>query len=114
MSFSHVVVDELLAPLARTTSGVSQGINKGDVREGLLLVEVSAVSGTSPTLDVKLQTSPDGASWFDLPGGALAQITASGNYALKVANFGRFIRVAYSIGGTTPSFAFKATFVGKT
>lgn len=113
MPFRHAIVDQLLAPAARTGSGTSSGFNKGDLSEGLVLVEVTSASGTNPTLNIVVQTSPDNSAWFDLPGGALSQITQAGNYAAKVENFGKYIRVSYTIGGTAPSFSFSVRFVGK-
>lgn len=81
---------------------------------------VTAVSGTTPTLVVKLQWSPDGGTtWVDWDTTNLqtATITANGTYVLRVypgatntANSSRndFVprtwRFYYTIGGTTPSF----------
>lgn len=114
MPFRHAVVDEILASAARTTSGTNSGFNKNDLHEGLMLLDVTAVSGTNPTLNVKVQTSPDNANWFDLPNGAFTQLTAAGKQALKTDNFGKYIRVAYTISGTNPGFTFSVVFVGKT
>lgn len=114
MAFRHAIVDEMLSSATRTSSGVSSGFNKNDLYEGLVLAKVTAASGTNPTLAIKVETSPDNATWFDLPGGAFAQITGAGQYALKIDNFGKYIRLAYTLGGTNPSFTFSVHFVGKT
>jgi hypothetical protein len=83
-------------------------------------VFVSAVSGTTPTLTAKLQWSPDnGTTWLDLDAtnAITASINAAGNYTFWVhpgavvaaalsANkpVPRELRIACTIGGTTPSF----------
>ncbi len=62
-------------------------------------------TGTSPTLDFDVETSPDDSNWFkdsDIP-----QITASGNAPIHkvTGNLGRFIRLVPTVGGTsTPQF----------
>lgn len=114
MPFRHSIVDEFLALATRTTSGTSSGFNKNDFHEGLMLLDVTAVSGTGPTLDVAIQTSPDNTNWFNLPNGAFTQVVAPGKQVLKADNFGKYIRVAYTIAGTNPSFTFSVVFVGKT
>jgi len=77
--------------------------------------------GTSPTLDVKVQVSDNGADWadlYDMTGVArqlvgFAQINAIGNYALQFSVFTRLVRLYYTIGGTTPSFTGSATVTAK-
>ena len=75
-------------------------------------LEVGTVSGTSPTLDVKLQESDtSGGTYTDISGAAFTQVTASNNsQILRVEGLGtsrkRFIRAVATIAGTTPSFAF--------
>jgi len=70
-----------------------------------LLLEVTAASGTTPTLDVVVETSPSGSgSWKQV--GAFDQVTAAGLQRLPVAGLERYVRVSWTIGGTTPSFTF--------
>lgn len=111
----------VLVSAARTAteSSVAQA-NDGRGRGLLLVLDVTAASGTTPTLDVKLQAQ-DAVSgqWVDVPGAAFAQKTATGTAMLIVypgmvetAN----TRVSYvapkiwravsTIAGTTPSFTF--------
>lgn len=87
---------------------------------GSFSVVVSAASGTTPTLSIKPQWSPDGGTtWVDLDAtnGVTANLTAAGTASVHVgpslvgvvnvcANrpLPRFLRVACTIGGTTPSF----------
>lgn len=74
----------------------------------------STPGGTSPTVDVKLQHSPDLINWVDLS--AFTQITKTGTYpqsfALNVPGPGtsdpktwaRYVRFQYKVGGTTPEW----------
>jgi hypothetical protein len=71
-----------------------------------------AVSGTSPTLDFKLQDSVDGSSWADT-GVAFTQIGVSSGKATNVPQQREFrvkagrpwVRLVATTGGTSPSFA---------
>lgn len=97
-----------------------------------LTLDVTAASGTTPTLDVVLQTSFDaGTNWIDLPlrfaqktttatedlvfklglGGnevALGQAVADtgGSLAKNCLFDPVYLRAKYTIGGTNPSFTF--------
>ena len=107
-------VKEFLAPAARTTNGQSASLDLGDFDDLIVYLNITAIGGTSPTLDVKLQSSDDGTDWFDLPNGAFAQKTATGKAVLQYSsNFGRYVRVDYIIAGTTPSFTFEVDVVPK-
>jgi len=78
-----------------------------------------AVTGTTPTLDLKLQSSADGStSWADIPGGAFPQRTTSdisgggavpgsgpNRIAFLVPSGRPYVRLVKTIGGTaTPTF----------
>jgi hypothetical protein len=67
-------------------------------------VIVTAVSGTTPTLDVVVQESDDtGTNWFDIY--HFPRITATGQYRSPLIPFvGNRIRYVRTVGGTTPSF----------
>jgi hypothetical protein len=67
-------------------------------------LNVKAASGTTPSLVTTLQDSPDGVTWFDIPGGAFAAATAVGLQRLVVPNVGPFVRAVHTVTGTTPSF----------
>lgn len=116
VSFSNRAADAftLHASAAETASGQSAGVDCGAYGEAQALLNVTAVSGTSPTLTVKFQTSDDGTDWYDL-GESFAQQTAVNKPAvLKLANIGRHLRAVWTIGGTTPSFTFTLKVVAKT
>ena len=68
-------------------------------------LDVTAVSGTTPTLDVVVQDSPDGSVWYDLV--TFARKTGVSKEVQRLASpFARRLRVSYTVGGTSPSFTF--------
>lgn len=72
-------------------------------------VHATAVSGT-PTLDVSLEQSADGASWSAITGSAVSQLTAAGNRVGFASVSANFVRVTATVGGTaTPTVTFRAT-----
>jgi len=103
---------ELLATAARTATfnGATVEIPVG--RELIATLDVTAASGTTPTLDVKLQHSPDGAIWSDL-GTAFAQKVAAGTEVKTFTGIHGFLRVVSTIGGTTPSFTYSVYATGR-
>ena len=90
-----------------TSSTNSSGFNVGEGAELRIELAVSGtVSGTSPTLDVKLQDSADGTTYADT-GVAFKQVTATGSRQQQEfrTKAGRpYVRLAATVGGTTPSF----------
>jgi hypothetical protein len=109
------------ASSAKTASGNSAAaITNHSARGAVLFINVTAVSGTTPTLAVRAQMQdPVGSGWVDIPGAVTASITTTGLVALAiypgatvVANAAvsyplpRTWRLAWTIGGTTPSFTF--------
>ena len=111
-----------LAPAAsRTSTLTGTGI---DVLEyegvALVLLNASAGTGTSPTLDVKLQHSDDDSTYEDVNSGAFSQVTDAAETAgvkvmkLNVSDLKRYLRIVGTIAGTTPSFDFGVEFVGIT
>lgn len=103
--------DELLASAARTATGQSSSYGtSGRVVAMVVQVNVTAVSGTTPTLDVDLEDSFDGVIWNKVSDINASNITATGTTVarlnLTATPATRLLRVKYTIGGTTPSFTF--------
>ena len=98
----------LQASGAQTASGNGATIEAGEYTQALVTLNCTAVSGTTPTCTVLLQTSDDGGTtWYNLPNGAFTQLTAIGTQVLQInVPFGDTIRANWTIGGTTPSFTF--------
>lgn len=110
-----------LLPSTTQTAGGSTGpFSVGQYRELLLFLVVTAASGTGQQLNVFLDTSPDGGTtWVQaIQLGATniaAAVTALQSMAAAGSSgaFGDTIRIRWTIAGTTPSFTFAVTAIGK-
>lgn len=90
-----------------------------------IVLNMGAVTGTSPTFVLKVQGSVDGGTnWFDVPGATTASLVATGLWGITIypgiavtagttttgstagasGVLPRTWRVVWTIGGTTPSF----------
>lgn len=108
-----------VASAARTANGQSADLSNVAHKGVSLILDITVVSGT-PTLDVKLQAKdPISGAYVDIPGAAFAQKTGAGTSMLLVypgvaetANaevstvIPRTWRIAWTIGGGTPSLTF--------
>lgn len=105
ISADTTLVAGAVASAARTASGngsAFQTVRTNSI-EGYLTV--TAASGTTPTLDVRLETSLDaGTSWQTVA--AFAQATATTTKNKVFGPLGDSCRWAWTIAGTTPSFTF--------
>lgn len=126
----------VLAPsAARTAAFTGTPVEIGGVKTVMLQLDVTAASGTTPTLDVKVQTTVDGTNWCDV--GAFAQATAVSRKVMRISTavfplaaedeepctdgtlaaslvrqgpLGQSLRVKHALpGGTTPSFTYTVT-----
>lgn len=91
---------------ARTVTGSGSAVEVGDRGVARLLMDVTAASGTSPTLNVTVETSHDGTTWRSA--GTFTQATAVGQQRAAF-NIDRFVRASWTIGGTSPSFTLSIT-----
>ncbi|MDY7034550.1 MAG: hypothetical protein SV375_00080 [Thermodesulfobacteriota bacterium] len=87
----------------------SSGFLMDKYQEGVLLVNVSALSGT-PTLDLTIQTSDDNSTYFYHS--VIEQISAAGTTAYPLTNFGKYLRLKEVVTGTT-SITYEIKAVGK-
>ena len=121
----------LATVVAATASGNGSTFPAPAFDRGItFVVDVSAASGTLPTLDVKIQTSFDGVTWFDVM--AFFQITTGATKVIKSmttappaqaelgtvfststlaadfgkSHFGPYWRARWLIGGTVPEYTF--------
>lgn len=97
----------VLPSAARTVTGTADlgaSVNEFDSLD--LFIDVTAVSGTAPTLVFTYQASVDGGvTFYDITSGA--SITAANKQAINVPNrLGSVGRLSFVIGGTTPSYTF--------
>ncbi len=95
---------------AQTASFNSGSVDLQKFRRALFIIDIGAVSGTSPTFDAKLQESTDNSTFSDLSGSnvSISQITNANRTVTLEVRAGqltkRYARIAVTIGGTTPSF----------
>ncbi|MGV3723740.1 MAG: hypothetical protein ACO1SX_22810 [Actinomycetota bacterium] len=88
-----------------TFTGAGFDLKTGTPRRGLKArLRVTGASGTSPTLDVKVQDSADNTTFVDLC--SFDQKTAAGLDFATVETNKRYIRALATIGGDTPSFVY--------
>jgi len=112
----------ILASAARNAAGNSSDLTNHNAKGIMIYVDVTAVSGTSPDLDINIQMKDPVSGDYQ---GIMENlnISAAGNYiiivypgAVETTAFGaietqglplpRTWRIYYTIGGTTPSFTF--------
>jgi hypothetical protein len=97
--------------VALTASGQSSGveIDKSGARGVWVQIIVTAVSGTTPTADFVIQESDDNSTYNDLV--TFAQMTTTGRASRLVQSKKKYLRLKYTLGGTTPSFTTTAGIV---
>jgi len=98
----------LSSGLKTASTSQSTAFDVSSYREGQIFVNVTAMVDT-PTLDITIQTSPDNVTWYTHT--AMTQIIATGDYRQAITNFGNYLRINYTVGGT--SFTFSVTGVFK-
>lgn len=113
---------------AKIASGNGATVENGMAALGVqVLIQLGAVSGTTPTCTFKLQGSVDGTIFYDIPGAATASLAtaqANSKYGITVypaiavtagsttsntsagasGVISKYWRVVWTIAGTTPSF----------
>ena len=97
--------------MTATTTGTGWLVER--YTEAIVVVDVTAVSGTSPTLDITVQTSADNSIWATLT--TFTQITSVSTNIKFISNIGKYVRVKYTIGGSsTPTFTMTSKISVKT
>lgn len=102
---------------ARTTTGAGSAVDVLDYDGDLLLVLDSAAgTGTTPTLDVTITASDtsDG-TYTAISGAAFTRVTGTASQqklAIIKDDAKRYLKAAYTISGTSPSFTFSVNAVG--
>lgn len=101
-----------VASAARTATGSSGAFSVGHQDFISLMLDVTAVSGTSPSLTLSVEWSPDATNWFTAdPVDTFTAVTATGKKVKVFQVKGTTARVTWTISGTTPSFTFSVTAV---
>lgn len=91
-----------------SASGVSSYVGVGTRSSVRLSLDVTAMSGTTPTLNVTIETSRDLSVWRTV--GAFTQATAGGTQTKVFPGCDQYLRASWTMGGTaSPSFTFGIT-----
>lgn len=97
------------------TVGVAHSLQAAGNSGVVAFVIVTAVSGTTPSMTVKLQSSLDNTNFADT-GFASAAITAVGAYRICIPAGslaeGEILQAVSTITGTTPSFTYSIVLAG--
>lgn len=99
-----------LVSAVRTTSGTGTAFVVGEAIELEATLVITAASGTSPTVDVRLETTVDGTN-YDTVAAFPQQTTTQAGRGKVFAPLGQSCRWAWTIAGTTPSFTFRVDVV---
>lgn len=91
-----------------TATGVGSGfqvVNKAELRA---VAAVTAISGTTPSITVNIQTSHDdgAADAYRTIASFPAQTTVSSSAWQSFAGLDRYVRATWTVSGTTPSVTF--------
>ncbi len=95
----------VLASAARTASANSASLDMSEYKEAVMFLDITAVLGSSPTLDIIVQRldprSSNWVSWDDGTDQSFSQKTATGTFALPLnAPLGDTIRANCTIAGS--------------
>ncbi len=104
----------VLTSVAQLASANSAAFNSGGYKTFVAYLNVTAHAGTTPTLDIKFQDSPDGGTtWYDIASGAFTQVTTSnGQSRLVISDVGPKVRAVTTLAGTSPSYTYTLDVAG--
>jgi len=113
MSFTNGFTRQVVvvkASGATTATGQTAAFPTGYQNTVDVFVDITAVSGTSPSMTVNVEWSNDGATWFAADtADAFTAATAAQKKVKEFAVKGNYARLNYTITGTTPSFTWAAS-----
>jgi hypothetical protein len=122
--FNQILYDGFISGTADVFTEPSQLLGSVErVTWGLI---VNAVAGTSPTITLQFQNSPDGSRWTNQssiqPEGNALSLSAGDNILAPGTNFppssgtpiANYIRIRLALGGTSPSGYVRLWVVGRT
>jgi len=98
-----------------TTNGTGVDVSAAEGM-GVALLDVNTESGTSPTLDVKLQEcDTSGGTYTDIAGAVFTQVTTGASaqkIPIDLSLAKKFVRAVGVAGGTSPVFAWGVQILG--
>lgn len=95
-----------VASAARTATGNGSAFDTQSIDELEATLVISAASGTTPTLDITLETTADGTEFYAVPQTFPQQTTTQAGVSRVFGGLGSSSRWKWTIAGTTPSFTF--------
>ena len=102
---------------SRTSTVTATGVDIRGYKGGIVVQQlVGVVSGTTPTLNGKLQQSSDNSTWSDISGATFTEVTATDSFqkiGVDVRQTGGYIRYVGTIAGTTPNFTMGVVLLGQ-
>jgi len=108
----------LLPALSRSADANGTGVDVS-LLEGMAIaiLEAANVSGTTPTLDVKLQESDtSGGTYTDIAGAVFTQVTTVAGIqkiAVEIQQTKKFVRAVFDVGGTSPVYTAGCYLIGQ-
>jgi hypothetical protein len=107
-----------LPSLARTASGNSENINTTSSFELAFDANTTLVSGTSPTLQFAIDRLGSDGVWYNIWLSPVRNTTGFDSKSIGTGlalpeSSGSAIRIRWIIGGTSPSFTFSISLIGK-
>ena len=115
--YDSVISKATLRPQVATSSVNGIGVDTSGFNSAEAALEVGAVSGAFPTLDVKIQDSANNSSFADVSGLTFVQVTAANNSqgirieGLNTATRRRYLRAVATLAGTNPNFTIKVDII---
>jgi len=101
-------VTQAAVSAARTSTVTGTGFDVSGYIGNITFVQaIGTVSGTTPTLDGKIQDSADDSSYTDVSGATFTQVTASTSLIsvnVDTRSVRKYLRYVGTIAGTTPVF----------
>jgi hypothetical protein len=102
-----------LPSVNRSASADADGLRVDGFTRATIYLDITASSGTSPTLDVAVEVSPDGTSWHPLKvppditeAVVIAQWNTDGNDAVTFDFAAAWMRVSVTQAGTADRFTY--------
>ena len=104
MSMILCVTETLVNNQSISASGNTISRGKGEHEYLIAYINVGGVAGSdTPTMTVQLQSSPDNNTWYNIE--SSVAITAAGQNVIRSSNFGKYVRLNYTLTGTNPVFS---------
>jgi hypothetical protein len=110
---AETITDAAVASAARTATGTGSSFTTANLDELNATLVISAASGTTPTLDVTLETTADGTNYYAVPQTFPQQTTTNAGISRVFTGLGSLSRWKWTIAGDTPSFTFTIAATGQ-